>query len=465
MRMKVGVDALRCAVVMLVLGVGLSFHAAGCGGSRGDVQDLSVDGLTGTVEGGVTDAVSGAFLASATVILESGTTVRTTLTDGRGLFRVEGLAAGDWVLTAGMAGHTSRTMGVRVLQGQLVSVTMALAPTADRGALVGRVYRHAAGAPATVPLTGVEVVAREAAQTTYTDPVGLFIFSSLPAGMNTLELSLAGYRDAEASVEILPGGTLSLVFELLDEAGSLGGTVVETPGGLPLSGVLVSLPTQGLTTVTALDGTWYLDRVTGGDVAVSFQAASHDPLLVTTYVPVGGAATLDVTLAFGFGTVMGTVIDTLGAPIADALVSVPTSGLTTRTNGFGEYQFFEEVRTGTFVAVGSEATGFVTTGTWIALAPGDIVVVDFAMVPSVGDLTGTVVSAISAAPIPSAVCTIPYLGVSVVTNSSGAFFFDDLAPGVYPVQVSALGYTTQTTAAPVLAGTVNVTDVALVPVP
>jgi len=465
MRRSSAPSLLEGVLVCVVLTALLSLVGAGCNNDSQVIHAVQVPSDLARVEGSIYDDVTGAVIAGATVILEGSLNSFVAASDGTGMYVIDGVPPGDYRLTAGRLGYGTTHRSIRLVSRQFEIANLGLTPSVGTGNLLARVLRFDASAGATQPLTDVFVSLPDLGITTETDAFGRFWVQDIPAGFVRVILVLEGYRDTSAIVDISVGETLQMTFEMLDQAGTLEGVVTSWPSSDPLTGVLVSIDELGISTLTDIDGSYSLERVTSGQYSVTFQAASYDSTRLVTSVMAFFVTTLDVVMTFGYGTVRGTVQDWTGVPLSNALVSIPTSGLSTYTNAFGAYLFPSNVRTGSFVAVGASHAGYVTTGTWISLGSGDIVTVDFQMFPTVGDLTGTVRNAVSLAPVSGAVCSIAYLGVSVVTNASGVYFFDDLAPGMVAVQVSAVGYTTQTTFPTVAAGGTTVHDVHLAVAP
>ena len=439
----------------------LVFNGLGCNSSNPtELQSLSNPGLASTLQGEVRSATTGANLPGIILVLENGLDNYVATTDGRGIFVFQDVKPGSYRLTAGGTGYVTRNMSVQLEDKETQNVTIDLLPLVGTGSLAGTVIRYSSTGSA-IPLTNVVVTFPYLGLGYLTTAAGAFTATNVPSGMQLVRFSLSGYREMDAYVEIPINGTLTRTFEMLDLAGTIQGTITGAPSSNPLTGAMVSISALGLTTVTAADGTYTLERVTSGLWPVEIAAASYDPLTVTTTVRSSDITTLDVQLSYSTGTIRGTVRKVGAGPISGATISIPTSGLTSTTNAAGEYLFANSVRTGIFIAVGSTASGFITSGTYTNLSPGATVVIDFIMTASVGDVTGTVRTTGTGIPIVGATCTITHLGVTSITNASGVYFFDDLAQGYVPITVSATGYQTITTGVPNTAGTTTSTDIYL----
>mgnify|MGYP001547706122 CR=1 FL=1 len=437
----------------------LIFNGVGCNSSNPtEVDSLTSPTVAATLQGEVRSDENGALLSGIILVLENGFQSFVASTDARGIFTFSNVTPGNYRLTAGGAGYLTKNVSISLENRESERMTLDLTPFIGTGNLVGTVVRYDSTG-STVPLTNVAVTFPYLGLNYLTTATGAFVAPNLPSGFNIVRFSVNGYRDLEAYVDIPLNNTLTRTFEMLDLAGTLQGTITGAPSSNPLTGALISIPALGLSTFTAADGTYTIARVTSGVWPVEIASASYDAQTITTTIRASDITTLDVELSYSFGTVRGVVTEVGGGPIANATISIPTSGLTSTTNAAGEYLFSRNVRTGIFIAVGSSAPGYVTSGTYTNLTADATSVVDFIMTPSVGDVTGTVRTTGTGVPIVGASCTIIHLGVTSITNASGVYFFDDVAPGNVPITVSATGFQTITTGVPCTAGTTTSTDI------
>lgn len=154
---------------------------------------------------------------------------------------------------------------------------------------------------------------------------------------------------------------------------------------------------------------------------------------------------VDVSLAAG-GTVSGVVRDAQNAPIADAVVSLASTGLSiireTQTNASGEYNF-EWIPAGD-LTVQAVAGGLMVSGVG-SVAEGATLAIDLTM-PAVGIVRGRAVAADGVTPMSSAPVTLwsrvhhgpaGTFNLSTYTNGAGDYEFTGVLAG--PVSVVA-GY-------------------------
>lgn len=163
--------------------------------------------LAGRIRGAVTDATSGAALASARVeALQGGQVAATTTTQPDGTYTLPLLRPGTYDLRATLPGYTSATRtGVIAQSGQeTAGIALALKRT---GAVAGKVVTSSGRKP----LAGALVLAVQVGQvqgSATTDAYGNYQIASLAAGTWELRVSATGYQSqTRTGVMIDPGQT------------------------------------------------------------------------------------------------------------------------------------------------------------------------------------------------------------------------------------------------------------------
>jgi hypothetical protein len=441
----------------------MSFSGIGCGGTSSDakVGYVTPPEYTAALEGEVVNSVLGSAVPDAILILENGFVDYSAMTDGRGIYRFDNVEPGSYRLTAGKGGYVTVNTSINIEQGQVNYSTVILDPYVSTGTLHGTVVRYSSTSSIPVPLEGASVYFPNPGVSYMTDSSGRFSAPNLPAGINTFILSLAGYQEHRVLVDITPDTVDERTFEMLDLSGGLEGCVTGLPSMNPLTGILVSIDALELTTVTGADGCYAFSGVTSGIWPVDFLADRYTPSQIVTSIVEGRTTVLDAALSYGFGTVSGIVNDSIsGLPVGGATISMPVSGLTSTTNVFGEYGFYNIVRTGTFVPVGSAHSSYLSSGTYITLSPAQVVTVNFLMNPKYGALTG-IVRTTGGVPIVGASLTISPYSMSTVSDGTGTYYFSNLLPGSTPVTVSATGYQTTVKSITTTAGTTTYGDITL----
>lgn len=184
-------------------------------------RTVVVPGLTegGSVGGVVLDA-KGHPVPRALVQLDAHAFVRT---DSRGVYRFQGVRAGQHRIVVRQAGRPAREQRVRVIAGETADAGVRMAPPARaaRGSVAGfraakspaqvsGVVLDADGRPiarARVLVSPIDGAAR--ALGTRSDRAGRFVVRRLAPGAYRIVATHAGYRTAHRAVTLLPGTTAS----------------------------------------------------------------------------------------------------------------------------------------------------------------------------------------------------------------------------------------------------------------
>jgi len=155
---------------------------------------------------------------------------------------------------------------------------------------------------------------------------------------------------------------------------------------------------------------------------------------------------LDWAIAASTGEVFGTVTDTEGVPIGNAMVEIEALGLVTTSNANGEYRL--GVGTGTY-EITANARGYGESIKSVVIAEqGESVEVNFELTPIEGvSIEGTVLENSSQQPVEEATVILKEAGKSsaleeTLTDADGSFRFNQLIPGNYEIAIYKDGYLT-----------------------
>jgi len=246
-------------------------------------------------------------------------------------------------------------------------------------------------------------------------------------------------------------------------AGWLQGRVQDSANNRGIVGARVQA--AGASTTTDSTGAYWLTVPAGGD-SVTASASGYNSQTQAATVLAGTGVKLDFSLSpitVSPGTIDGVVYNgQTGVGIGGATVSLSPSGLTTSTNGSGNYSF-ASVAPGTYTITAS-ASGFHSGSASVSVTSGHNSVVNLKLQPmaTTGSLVGTVKGS-NGKGLAGATVTVSPGGLSTVTDSSGSYAFASLLPGTYTVTVSAPGYLTQSATVAIQAGHTTKASFSLVP--
>jgi len=235
--------------------------------------------------------------------------------------------------------------------------------------------------------------------------------------------------------------------------GSLVGTV--TSGGLPLSGVTVSI--AGRTASTNALGGYSLASIPATMCPVTFSKTGYASQTETVTITHNTTTTSSPTLIQEIGNLSGTV--KYGATALGG-VTVSVAGTTTTTAADGTYSV-NAIPKGTYAATYS-TNGYVSQTTSVTINTGVTTIKHIFLVRQTGTCSGTVTSGGVALSGVSVSLTSPSGNRSTTTNGSGVYTITGLLTGSYSATYARSRYDTQTMPAVISASQTTTVDVSLV---
>ncbi len=244
----------------------------------------------GTINGHVTDRVTGAALSGATVSYSGGATV----TDGSGRYTLNNVPSGTRSVTASQTGYVSATSSVTVSPGATSTLDFQLnaIPVTSPGTISGRVTNITTGGAvsgATVSFSG---------GSTSTDSSGNYSFTNVTPGTYSLTATHSGYFAVTSPVTVPSGVTATLNFAMAT-GGKVAGTVTNA-SGTAIAGAAVSITGGSISTTvnvtTNSSGGYNSNWVPVGPYTVTVAASGHPSQSKSTTVNTGATTTLNFSL-------------------------------------------------------------------------------------------------------------------------------------------------------------------------
>jgi subtilisin family serine protease len=227
--------------------------------------------------------------------------------------------------------------------------------TATNGAVSGQIV-NAAGSP----ITGAQITINGQTVTTTSAALGLFRFSTLPAGTYPVSVSAAGSPAQSLDVTVAPGADAPLTVTMGVTYGKFTGIVSDQSIGVP--GAIVQAQSGGLivaAAVTDLNGHYNLWVPASGTFDVRASAVGRNTQTLSSLtLSTGGTTTANLTLT-RMGIIAGTVRDGNLNPVANAQVLVTSASFSAAatTDGSGNYSLIG-LPNGTQYSATATATGF-----------------------------------------------------------------------------------------------------------
>jgi hypothetical protein len=434
----------------------------------------------GSISGTVTDSVSAAPIAGATVCTGTDATCATfthkTTTASDGTYSFSGLTEGSYQVNVVAANYVSQSVtNVGVTPGGTATKNVALVP--NPGSITGTVKDSVSSTPISGATVCISTSGTCTATTTTTNGVGVYTLTLITEGSYQVTASAIGFSSLSATVPVAPGTATTQDFSLVAGPGTISGTVTDSVTGLPIGSATVCISTSGTcgstTTTTAGDGTYTLSNVAPGTYEVTASAIRYVTQSRTGVVVTSGGNTPEsFALVPNLGSISGTVTDFVTTlPIANATVCIGTDATcatfthTTTTASDGTYSF-SGLTEGSY-QVNVLATNYVSqTVTNVSVTPGGSTTKDFALVPNPGSITGTVKDSVTSAVIVGATVCISTGGTctstTTTTDGTGAYTLPSITEGSYQVTASATGFSSLSATVSVAPGTATNHDFPLV---
>jgi hypothetical protein len=333
-----------------------------------------------------------------------------------------------------------------------------IVPPATNGAIAGMV-----NASTGAPIEGATVTAGLAEA--MTDATGVYRIANLAAGTYTVTASKPGFVTNTTSVAVASGATTVQDFALVPVNGTITGTVTDASTGAAIAGAAVN---AGIMTTTTDGAGSYSISIAPGTYTVTASAGGHVTQSVAGDVVTSGATTVQnfalvPVIVIVNGMITGTVTDaSTGAAIAGAAVNAGI--MTATTDATGGYSISIAQGTYTVTAI---AAGYVTQSiAGVLVASGAMTVQNFALVPVIVIVNGTITGAVTDASTGAAIAgaAVNAGSMTATTGATGGYSIS-IAPGTYAVNVSAVNFSAKITPGIVVTdGATTTVNVALVPV-
>ncbi|MDA8105786.1 MAG: carboxypeptidase regulatory-like domain-containing protein [Nitrospiraceae bacterium] len=317
-------------------------------------------------------------------------------------------------------------------------------PSPTSGTVTGRVI----DASTSQPLAGALISSGQLAATT--SGTGEFTLTNMPAGSQTVSVSLAGYATSTATVNITVGSITNLGAIPLSSnptTGIIKGTVTDAATGQPLSGVTIGISgSYAGSATTGPDGSFTITGVTPGAVTITASLSGYYSISGTGTINAGGILFFSPKLsttppAATTGDLTGKVLDSVTTlPLQGAIITL-SGGPSSMSDQQGAF-LIQDIPPGTY-NVNISASGYAGQSSSIMIMAGvttDIGTVYLTPSPTSTTVSGKVTDLSTGQPIPNADVSIVGTTLSVKTNSNGAYSISGIDLLEFTVKASATGY-------------------------
>jgi len=417
------------------------------------------DEPTSAVAGTVTELPTEEPLEGALVVVRQGAFQRSAITEAPGTYAIGEIPVGDFEVTITRVGFFPQVFTVEAAEPVVAPLDVALEPIPDSVTLVGTTISELSGlreAGVEVKVLGTELVAT-------TDAAGEFVLTDVPLGAQTLRFRKGGFAESYftfGDLAPLPEGRpveRTFAYPIEHESGrpiavstDARGRVLDLFTRQPLPGAEVEV--DGQIVVADAEGRFVVPDLTPFELfEFTATAPGHTPQTIEALVVVNGEEELGFDLRpITSGFLSGTVTDAAtGAPIPKARARVAGSDRLLGSTGSDGTYGIVSIPSGTYTVAFSHPEYVPAEVSGVSVEDRVESTVDVALVPRprTGGLTGTVVDAITGAPIAGATLSHP-AGGSSTTDADGSYLLTGLPSGLVRLSIEAPGFpaTTRTAA-------------------
>ncbi len=402
---------------------------------------------TGTISGSVYDSESLLGIEGAKIIVEG--TLYSAITNTEGLFTIPEVEIGIYDVTANASGYISETKtNQEVIAGETTIVNFSLEPI-PTGTITGTVI----DSENLTGIVGAEITVVGTPYSTLSGIDGTYLIENVEIGEYSVTATADGYfPDIRHNIKVFQDQTTIVDFSLvpLPMVGTISGIVTDSITNFPIENAIISVEGTSHSAITNSIGEYTIPDIIPGIYNITATTSGYYPKTISDTLVIAGEITIaDFELIPVPGSISGT--------ITDFLTSVPIEGATIFVVGSSTYQGISgedgtysipDIISGIYNVTASAEGYFPKMETNIQVNVSEITVVDFALVPIHGAISGKITDYESFEAIEGAeiMAIGPFSNYSTTSNPDGTYLLNNVNPGLYDVTASAVGYTPETRA-------------------
>lgn len=306
------------------------------------------------------------------------------------------------------------------------------------------------------PLSGVSLNDQQGAVLGQSNAHGQLTINNLAAGQHVLTISKQGYQTITINLSVAEGGVVNLGTISLNPdltTGVIAGVITDASTGATIAGATVTITGTTTTTLqTNTDGT-FGTSLSPEVITITVSAAGYDPVSATAAIALGSVLTFSPSLvptdpntqpADPSVILQGRVIDSSnGAPVAGAQINLIGTTLTAISGTNGAF-VINGITAGSH-QVQVSAGGYLTATYNIVASEGSTLNLgDINLIKQTDTgitiLQGSVVDSATQSPVAGVTISVPEMNVSVVTDTTGNYFIDNINLTQFTVNTSSVGY-------------------------
>lgn len=310
-----------------------------------------------------------------------------------------------------------------------------------------------------LPNVAVELTQSNATTTITSDVNGAISTDQVVQGEVTLRINHAGYQPVTLTALLAQGqNTFSSNIELnpVDPSSlytTVSGKIVDAELGLALEGVeIIFTGPDGKSVLTDVNGDFTAQINAAGQYDLLVSKGGYNPLSSQIQIDLGKSLILNTSMALEGSEVpveislTGKAVDDVTGqviPNAKLIISTGTVTIEGVTDEQGVW-LIENIPPGT-VKLSFSAEGYSSTSASLLVTSGsniNIGSIPMSLLPTVSQLSGSVINQLTGEPIPGAEVSLPGLSLVATTDLNGFFSIEDISDLTFDIVVSAPGFVT-----------------------
>ncbi|TMU87402.1 hypothetical protein FGG79_04555 [Bacillus sp. BHET2] len=399
----------------------------------------------GTLTGNVTND-SGDPIAGATVNVQtSSSIILTTVTDSNGSYTVEGLAPGNYTISASSPNYQTQLTGAVIESNTITTTNFVLPP--NPGTIIGQITSAQTGDP----ILGANIEVRfidstgAVVSTVFSDNNGNFSSDQLAPGVYTLVFSADNFQTTAISALVEAGETTMANVALEPDPGSIQGTIIDAITQNPIASAEVTVVDgQGFVVTTAItdaSGGFTVNGLTPNSYNVTAMANGYQSNTIGAVVLSGNTTPIIIELEQNPGQITGIVTPVVPGTLVRLYNANGVFNSSVIADANGAFTF-DNLAPGNY-SVTASANDYITATTGVQVVANQSSPVSLSMQPLPSSVSGVIVDA-SNNPIQSALVEIRdavgTLIAETYTNANGEYIITGLGSGSYTIGVFADGY-------------------------
>ncbi|MBI9037952.1 MAG: carboxypeptidase regulatory-like domain-containing protein [Bacteroidales bacterium] len=392
-------------------------------GDPGDISGIVIDSET-------TDPIVGAS------IVVDGTAFSAT-SGSNGEYLIEDIPAGNYDITATADNYYAETKtNQEVISGENTKIDFSLVriPGIILGAIIDSVTLN--------PIEGAIVTLEGTTYTAISGEDGSYLITDIYPGIYSVSASANNYYpQTKTNQEVISGETTKIDFSLIRIPGIISGIITDSETLNPIEGAIVTLEGTTYSATTAEDGSYSITDIYPGTFDVTATANTYYSETITNQEVISDETTvIDFSLVRIPGIISGTITDSKTLNLIEgAIVTLEGTTYFATTAEDGTYSI-TDIYPGIYEVIATAENYYPEAKTDQEVISGETGIIDFALEPMPGIISGTVIDSEFFYPIEGAIITIEGTTYSAQSGADGTYLIEDIVPGIYDLTATSEKY-------------------------